>query len=186
MKTTILGISLLVLTVFVASAAYSITQTPSVEGGLEYHSAVCVNKNDDTPQCSHNLLTNYGKDTIKDLLQGNKQMTVNQIALCNSSATELANNSCATPTATDTILAGEYAVCGLSRTAGTFGFGSPATGNISWATTFTSTCDNVRVNKTALFNTSTLGASMFAANNFTIVTLQTNDRLTVTWYVWVT
>jgi len=57
-------------------------------------------------------------------------------------------------------------------------------GNVTNATTWTSTCDNHVVNTTGLVTNSEM---YFAGNNFsTSVTLQSNDQLTVTWYVWIT
>jgi hypothetical protein len=67
---------------------------------------------------------------------------------------------------------------------------STSTANVSLSYIFINTCANaVIVNTTALYNQTGNGTSntMFAGKNFAAsVTLQNNDQLNVTWYVWVT
>jgi hypothetical protein len=191
MKVQLLGILLLMLAVGTVSAMLSITQTQNAESGINYHSQVCIEKNDDLVGCSHNLLMDDGRDMIRDLMIGSKTGTIGYIALCNSSnsTADVNGDNCAYPTISDVALKGEIVGrCGLGRA--TAGVSNAGTSNITLSYTFTSTCDNILINKTALYNISAgcSGADhcMFAANNFTTVTLQTNDQLTVTWYVWVT
>jgi hypothetical protein len=64
-------------------------------------------------------------------------------------------------------------------------------GNVSISKTFTCTsCSNTVINATGLYNTTTLcsanvaGCMMFAEANFTAATLQTNDQINVTWFIW--
>jgi len=81
---------------------------------------------------------------------------------------------------------GNITDCGLTQVKGLIWNASTAgqSGNVTNSTTWTSTCDNHVVNTTGL---ATVDEMYFAGNNFsTSVTLQSNDQLTVTWYVWIT
>ena len=149
----------------------------SSEATINYNSNVCVYKNGELIDCSHNLLTNAGKELIETILgDTGSGGPVQYIALCNSTA------GCTAPDASDTTLDNEFTGCGLSRAQGTYG--DLGTGNWSIWYTFTSTCDNVETNMTGLFNQDS-GGTLFAENQFTGVTLQTNDQLTINWTIWV-
>jgi len=147
----------------------------SISGGegIRYHSMVCVYKNGELIQCDHNVLTNNGKDLIQSYLSGGAGAAVDYIALGNGSA----------PTSTSTTLDNEITTSGLARAQGSVS--SVGTGNWSLNHQWTSTGDNIVVNTTALFNASS-GGTMFAGNEFTDVTLQKDDKINVTWWVWVT
>lgn len=183
-KSLLIVPSLIVLSIFVI-AMISMTSPNSLNSpqeGVQYHSSVCIlvkNPDGSIKQdngCSPNLVTNAGLNLIKDKLMGMSSAAVNYIALCNASA------GCAAPAAGDTALTNEYAAGGLSRSQGTNT--SIGTGNFSISYEFTATADNLLTNKSGLFNASSSG-TLFASNTFTLATLQTNDRLNITWYVWV-
>ncbi len=188
MNKYLLGILGLVFLIGSVSAILSTHVTNPSEEGLKYNSKVCIEKNGELIQCSPNTLTNVGKNLIQDYLTGSQTTEVKYIALCNTTNTsgDGGGNTCAQPAVGDTVLAGEYHDCGLSRAAGTLS--DQGTGNFSYAKAFTATCNSLETNVTSIFNSSTVGAaaSYFAGNNFTIVTLETDDQLTVTWYIWVT
>jgi hypothetical protein len=137
-------------------------------------------------------LTNAGKNLIQDYLIGAGATTteVKYIALCNTTNhTDEGGlgDGCAQPAVGETYLKGEYFACGLSRAAGTLTVEESSAGNFSYAKTFTASCNSLEINVTSIFNASA-GATQayFAGNNFTGVTLETDDQLTVTWYIWVT
>jgi hypothetical protein len=122
-----------------------------------------------------NLVTNAGLNAIRDTIgQGTNFSAFESIGLCNATA------GCGSPAAGDTTLENEFTSCGLSRAAGTYG--TLGTGNWSIFNTFTATCDNRITNKTGIFNHTSSG-TLFAENTFTLVTLQTNDQLTVNWTI---
>lgn len=150
---------------------------------IEYNSNVCVSHLSPegevlSEECGHNVLYTTGQNHIKALLNGST--TTNEaaltISLCNATA------GCGTPVAAASEAYTAYSNCGLTAAAGTAASG---TGNGNWTVskTFTSTCDNVITNSTRLI---TAGSINFAGNPFTLVTLQNQDQLLVTWNIWVT
>ena len=149
---------------------------------IGYNSAVCkeVIRADGAHEnlgCRHNLFTNYGKNITRDLLGSYSNLAA-------VTAIGLANNTSA-PAATDVVLSGEYTACGMSRAAGTYNIQSASHGNWSVSKVFTSTCDSVVLVETGLYN-STSGNTLFAETGFTNATLQTNDQINITWFIWVT
>jgi len=181
--TLALGLVLVILSV---SSMLSTHVTNPSEEGLKYGSSVCVEKNDELVSCGENTLTDAGKNLIQDYLIGAARTNISYIAICNNTNTSAdgGGDSCAQPAVGNTVLAGEYFACGLTRASGTLT--DQGTGNFSYAYTFTSLCDDVVSNVTGLFNSTSGLGTYFAGNNYTNVTLQTDDELTVTWYVWVT
>lgn len=123
-------------------------------------------------ECSHNALYNSGANMTRDMLGDGGGAAVDYISLCNATA------NCTTPTASDdpadTDLYNEYTNCGLSEVQGTYN-ALGQTGNWTISTTFTATCNGLEVNATRLSNST----DEFAGNAFTLVTLQTNDQLTI-------
>lgn len=104
--------------------------------------------------------------------------------------------------ATELFLCGEHNTsCGLGRAAGDAVrvnvSTAPSAGNWTITREFTSTCNGVDVNVTGLFNSTTNDTSVrentttinryvfFAQNTFTTATLQNNDKINVTWFIWV-
>jgi len=181
--TLALGLVLVILSV---SSMFSTHVTNPSEGGLKYGSSVCIEKNGELVSCGENTLTNAGKNLIQDYLIGAERTNISYIAVCNSTnvSGDGGGNGCAQPAVGDTLLEGEYSYCGLTRASGALT--DQGTGNFSYAYTFTATCDSLVTNVTGLFNSTSKLGTYFAGNNFTSVTLQTDDQLTVTWYVWVT
>ena len=172
----ILGIIALAVLVSVLVMGFDYGGAPEISDGIKYHSKVCIYKNGKLVECGHNVLTDEGKEFIETEL-GTTPSTnsIDRMQLGNGSA----------PTSTSTSLDGLITTCGLSEASITWS--SVGTGNISASYEWTSTCDNIVVNTTGL-KCSACGAStdFFAGNSFTDVTLQTNDKINVTWYIWVT
>lgn len=164
---------------------------------LSYHAKVCkqVTRADGTVEdlgCSKNLFNTDGMNFTRDLMSavaGNgTAASLRFIAVSNKTGLQCLANQ----VATDTFLCGEYNVCGLSRgVADGIRLNStavPTSGNWTITKEFTATgsCD---VNATGLFNTTTVNQSdevFFAQNTFTTATLATNDKINVTWFIWVT
>lgn len=185
----ILGIAVFSL-MLLGLSAFMFSTSPAPEGSyamagdsINYDANVCVThvRADGTvamSECSHNLLTDAGKNLIKDAIgSGGSISAVDYIALCNATA------GCGAPASGDTTLENELAGGGLERTQATHG--DLGVGNWSEYVTFTATIDNLETNKTGIFNASSTG-TLFAENTFTLVTLQTNDQLTINWTIQVT
>jgi len=174
-------VSAVVLPAYIFSFSGTSSDNP-VSSGLDYNARVCVYKNGEEIDCHYNLLLNDGKNLTRNMLTGNSAgagPTI--IALGNGTATQAA---------TDKVLATEIGnECGLGRAAGTVNFDTAYNniGNWSVTKTFTSTCNSAVVNTTALYNSSTLSSpnNTFAETTFTSTTLQANDQLNITWFVWV-
>jgi hypothetical protein len=175
-KIYVLGIALLLVAIFAVAALPGI-QMSAQDQGLQYHSSVCIYKNNELVDCSSNLLYDSGKDLIKTALgDTGSGDPVQNITLCNATA------GCGVPVAGGGETYNEYTSCGL--TAGNGAYNSIGTGNWSISKVFTASCDNLQTNVTRLKNAN--GVTNFAGNNFTMVTLQTNDQINVTWTIWVT
>ena len=174
-KIYILGMALLLVAIFAVSAVPGVQLSAQ---GINYNAEVCVYKNNELVDCSHNVLYDSGRDLIKTYLgdTGGSSDEVDQIELCNATA------GCGAPTAAksgDTYNA--LSGCGMDETTGAYN--SIGTGNWTISATFQASCDNVLTNVTRLRNTNN---DDFAGNNFSLVTLQTNDIINVTWTIWVT
>jgi len=151
---------------------------PTTNSPIQYNAIVCkklLSPSGELIQdlgCDKNVITNDGLDHIKYLLgQGVSSGAVDYIALGNGTA----------PTQSSTDLNSEITNCGLSRAQGTFV--NNGVGNWSIFKTFTSTCNNVPVNTTALFNATT-GGIIFAGDNFTTVNMQNGYQLQIYWTIW--
>lgn len=139
--------------------------------GLRYDGWVCVYKNNELVQCKHNLITNAGKTLLEGVSQA-KVINVTKVAVANSTSAQGAG---------DTTLAGEWTTCGLAAAPGNFADAGTGAWNVSYQWTVTGAgCSDVIVNATGLHNW-TGSNQLFAETTFTTVTLQTNDRLNVTW-----
>jgi len=188
-----------IVTIFVASnflITPSATTVSSEEGAsITYHANVCkkVTRADGTVEdlgCSKNIFTNAGKNHTRDQLTGiigSTTTLMDDIAVANVSG----GAGCTAQTDDDTTLCGEYTTCGLGRTsvANTFvranASALPVAGNWTVGGEFTSTCATQPVNGTGLFN-ATSGGTLFALNTFTTATLETNDKINITWFIWLT
>lgn len=181
-KKYLLGIG--VLLVFLAIAVTipgqinSVQMTQTQIQGLMYNSQVCIYKNNQLIECSSNLLTNDGKDAIKNYIGSTG--TVNPFDWL-----AVANNTVAQAVG-DSSLQGEWSTCGLAGADGTYYDYETGAWNISHQFTVSGcgTTPNIDVNATGLYNAS--ADTLFAENTFTLVTLQDGDKLNVTWGIWVT
>ena len=185
-KQKMLITTLLVAFSVVAASIWSFGATTSVQSestsggteGIGYHSMVEVYKNGELVSRQHNVLFIGGNETIETALKGGTIGNVSVISLCN--ATTLGETSaCATPISAGTAAFKDFTGCGLTNATGLIS--DRGTGNYSASYEWTSTCDNRVTNVTLLTN----GTTNFAGTTFTSVTLQTNDKLNVTWYVWI-
>jgi len=149
---------------------------------------------------SHNVYTNMGMNaTAAYLFCGGiatctalQPYDVISVGIVNYSQT--ASDTCLNNATAAGKICTDWTANGLTQAAGTVAFvSSPALtgGNTSITKTFTCTsCSNTVINGTGLYNTtttcssSTAGCVMFAEANFTSATLQTNDQINVTWYIW--
>lgn len=147
--------------------------------GIDYQSSVCpsierANGEVVTMPCSHNVLYNIGKNnTITALTTAATAGPFTNITLINASA-----GVGVAAAAGNTWVA--YTGCNLSSTAGTVT--DISMGNVSIAWTFTSTCDGAYLNATRISNKT---GGLLAGNTFPISLLNTGDRFTQTWIVWV-
>ena len=165
------------------------TSTPMFSAGvIKYTSDVCVDivRADGTSEhveCRNNpnFFSAAGRNAVMDLVGGGGNntggvaghgglTTFRRIALCNGS-NSVQGIQC-------------YTDSGLTNQTGTF-LKVADPGNWSITAQFTATADSKHVNSTALLNgtadpTSTI---YFAGNNFTDVTLNTNDIITIRWNI---
>lgn len=188
-----LVVAVLVVAVLYVGLSGNNTPATTQEGqftAIGYNSAVCkeVIRVDGTREdlgCKRNLFTNYGKNITRDALGLGSLASVAAIGVSNVTGI--------TQAATDVSLGGEYganppAACGIGRAAGSYSMVSTSHGNWSISKVFTvsgSGCDSLPVNGTGLYN-ATSGNNLFAETTFTTATLQINDQINVTWYIWVT
>jgi hypothetical protein len=180
-----LGLVVLIGVVLVFGSSF-MSVSPSVSGlseGAEINGWICVQKNNEAPECKHNLLYNNGRNITRTFFQGtDANANITTLALCNGSAT----NGCGTPVAAGNEGFVALTDCGMANTSGTFtDYG--ITGNWTVSNTFTSaTCaTSMTTNVTRLQNAS---SSIFAGSTFTAVTLdpQQGDQLTINWTIGVT
>jgi len=175
-KKYIVGIVVLLVFLTIAMTMFQVKQV-NIDDSLKYGSMVCIYKNNELIQCSHNTLTNDGKNAIKDYLgSGGTTNPFDVIAVANN--TPEGNHD-----PTDTTLDNRTTCCGLEIADGTFT--SIGTGNWSIYKVFTATDTVNEVNATGLYNITTPGTYL-AYNTFSAVNLLNNDQLNVTWIIWVT
>jgi hypothetical protein len=148
---------------------------------ITYHSNVCkqITRADGTiesPECSHNLLYDSGKELIEAYLgdTGGATDEVDQISLCDASV------GCQTPVAGASETFNAITDRGLEEATGTY---SSVGGNGNWTIshTFTAT-GSVSTNVTRLQNTA---GTNFAGNNFTLANLENQDQITISWNIFV-
>jgi len=179
-KYLIIGVLLAFL---VAIYMIPVNQEVSSEGtSIQYHSEVCVYKNNELIECGHNLLTAGGKDWIRDLI-GNwvgGSTAAKNIGIANSST------GCVDAQTLDGLTPAAATNAGTMPIAGDYSVVSTGNWSVSKVFTALETIDNV--NATALYNSTSEGGAtvLFACNNFTSVSLSANDQLNITWNIWVT
>ncbi len=174
---------------------------------LTYHSAVCkkVTRADGSVEnlgCSKNLFQHSGMNftavQLAGTLAGSTNLTLHNTSI-NSIGISVRIPS-GVPGCAAAMNASETHLCGILNT--TCGMGvavanavrinstaAPSAGNWSLTREFTSTCDGQHVNGTGIFNSTgnESGGQMvfFAQNTFTTATLNNNDKINVTWFIWV-
>ncbi|MHA1971480.1 MAG: hypothetical protein ACTSW1_00725 [Candidatus Hodarchaeales archaeon] len=132
--------------------------------------------------CGHNTYMNVGKNVTSSQLfskptAASATNIVDTIVLGNGSSAE---------NAALTSHPGKITDCGLTEASVTWSMVPGSDGNVTASHEWTSTCDNVVVNTTGL-ETHAGDDKYFAGKDFTAsTTLQANDKLNVTWYVWST
>lgn len=125
-------------------------------------------------ECDHNVLFVTGQNMIRDLITDSGAAAgalPTNITLCNANAT----GGCEEPVAAQSATFTPIQCCGLLSQAGTVAKVTNQNGNWTATKTFTATKDNIMTNVTMIGNTTT----NLSAMSFTLVTLQTNDQLTV-------
>lgn len=152
--------------------------------GINYQGDVCVTVTRaegtvEPTQCSSNTLYDTGAEAIEDYLGdgtgGNDAF--DWIILCNATS-GIGGTGCGVPAAAKTENYTALGGCGMDNVTGTVG--DNANGNWSVWNEFTSSCDNIETNVTRLRNDDD---DDLAGNNFTLVTLQNGDKLTVNWTI---
>ncbi len=161
------------------------SSTPS--STINFNSRLCIGvvredgTVEDGPGCQKNLLFDTGKNLTRQYLfdVGGGTDEIDQIHLCNAST---GGGDCGTVTAAGAEGWLEYAAGGLTAATATYTNLSEA-GNCSLYNEFTATENNMIVNATRLSNTA---GQNFSGANFTAVTLNSGDKLTINWTIWVT
>ena len=122
---------------------------------------------------SSNLVVDIGKDWIEDQLGDSPGTDPAKWISLSTDATA--------PAAGWTQIISEITTGGLARAAGTYG--DTGVGTWTIAATFTATAPHTNVQLTGLQWSATAGSdnNLLAANQFTPVTLNSNDMLTITW-----
>lgn len=174
---------ILLIGVFVISFPKKEIPQGSLAGTIDYHSNICktVIRADGTiepTECSSNVLYNTGKEVIESYIGagGGGGDAVDWIELGNASA------STGTPQADKSEDYTAYgAVCGLDKVAGTY---NSLTSNGNWTihNEFTSTCDGVNTSMVRFVNAD---GDDFSGNEFSLVTLQTDDKLLINGTFWI-
>jgi len=178
--------AILLASILIASLAAMAMMTSntgiSIKEPMHSSSSVCAQiiRADGTTEdlgCKENVWTNTGKNWTRDC--------IGQF-LCGATAFKyLAVGNGSAPSATSTTLDSEITTCGFNRTtAGTYVTEQASVGNWTIYQTWTSTCNNLVVNSTAVFNATSAG-TMLAGTTITSATLQSSDQLQVNYTKWV-
>jgi len=165
----------LVPVVLIAIVVFSNIRVAPVSSGdnLKYTGVACIYIDDKLVECNHNIITNNGKDLIKKGMMGIAQVRLNQIAVANRT-TPLSES--------DISLQGEWISCGMERATGTLT--DLGVGNWSISYQWKSTCDDVIVNATGIYDS--ISGTLFAEAVFNrVAILQTNEKINITYYTWI-
>lgn len=181
-KKYIAGTCLVVVFALAAVALSNGTTGNNVAADFNWHGEVCptILRADGTVNilpCNSNTITTDGLNHIKECIGAGTTTTgcvMKYLIVGNGTA----------PSSGSSSLDNEISDCGFNRTTAAT-YASNGNGNWSYSLTWTSTCDNLVVNTTALFNETSSG-TMLAGTDFTDATLQTDDMLQVTYHTWVT
>ena len=170
-KTKIMSLAMVLLLVSVIGVfglLHHNTTTTSMTQNLKYVGTICAFKNGQPLGCSHNTLTNAGKNMFRDV-STNTAHNVVYLALGNTTG----------PSASDTSLPGELTNCGLAKASGTYTANSD--GNWTISHTWTSTC-SVTVNTTGLYDGS--AGNLFAGGVLSSnAVMESDDNLTIQYTV---
>jgi len=161
------------------------TSSSNADASINYHSNVCkyvtrANGEVEEIGCNSNVLFDTGAELIEQYMGAGSGGgdAADWIGLCNATA------GCGTPTAgaaeAYNVLDAGCLDAATNPVVGTYA--SNGNGNWSVSKTFTATCDNLETNVTRLY---TDDDDEFAGNSFSLVTLQTDDQLTINWTIWV-
>jgi len=185
----IFGLVVIATTLFATLSIVSdvlVGSTPLYGTSMTYNTMVCkviTRANGEVIDlgCSHNLVTNDGKDFLKNCLGqggcGANAFVTLAIANCTSGVAGDGSDS--------TLCSGdEYTTCDLGPAAGTYKSAGTGAWNVTYTWTASSTCSVLPVNATGLYNATS--GTLLAENAFTDVTLQGLDQINVTWGIWVT
>ena len=140
--------------------------------------------------CHHNLYSNYGKNATRQIFFGaGGSAAFNVISTGIENATIAATDRCIANQTGAGAFCKDWNANGLQPAVGTVSEvrGGPNDfGNVSITKTFTCmNCANTPINATGLYNSTALtDLSLFAEANFTTATLQTNDQINITFFIW--
>jgi heme exporter protein CcmD len=148
------------------------SQTSSVKEPINLHGVICWSVNGVNQGCKENVVTNVFKDDIETCMVQGGYCVYNHIALGNTTA----------PAATDTSHPGRITGCGLDSADGTFV--NEGTGNWTIYHTWTSSCNNIVVNTTGIYNDTNAG-HYGGGTTITSATLQSSDTIQVNFTRWV-
>lgn len=143
-----------------------------------YGSKVCIYKNNELVECTHNLITTYGLELIKSAVNG----TVGNWNLTNLT---LGGNTSAMQTS-DTDLANIYSNNGLAPAIATYiriGNGNSSL-NYQWTASNSGTYN---INSTGIYNVSNAGGHLFSEASFSNTQLSgpNGDKLNITYTWWI-
>lgn len=181
----IFGLVVIATTLFATISIVSnvlVGSSPISGASLTYNTAVCVYKNGElVGPCSHNLVTNAGKEYLEQCLGASS-------CGANAFVTLAIANCTGGVDVADTVLCGAagqaYTGCGLAAATGSYVSAGTGAWNVTYTWTADSGCSNLPVNATGLLNATS--GTLLAENNFTSVVLEGLDQINVTWGIWVT
>ncbi|MCX6819326.1 MAG: hypothetical protein NT129_05020 [Candidatus Aenigmarchaeota archaeon] len=180
-KKTLLGL-VAILAAFTAGTMFSSPIASTLVGdSVTYKGVICACKNTNGicyegmqgAYCNHNVVTNAGKNAIKQYLGVAAGGNFTFLAVGNGTA----------PAAGDTTLNLE-AAGSLARAAGTY-YSNAGNGNWSLVKSWTVSASFMSINSTAIFNQSATG-TMLCGGTFTSVNLENADQLTINYTLAVT
>lgn len=187
-KKVLVPIALIMAVIGVSALSiFSVSSVPAgvVNEGLKYTGIACANVirsdgNVENLGCHHNLVTNAGKEFIKQAMNGTASTNWDFLNL------SIGGNGSAMA-ATDTILAGLVSANGVNTSTATYAY--IGTGNSSLTYLWTASATSGNLNSTAITNVTNATAAngyIFAEAYFGSNTvLNSGDKLNVTYYWWV-
>lgn len=152
------------------------------KSGIRGHVDVLVNRWDKEREeyegqklwySSPNVIYTDGLNMLKEILGSDTDIEpILNISLCNASA------DCGTPVAAQSETFTKYTNCGMEG--GNHGtYGSLGNGNWSVFKTFTNSCGTLNTTSTKISSSKT--QRNLSSNTFTLVSLETNDQVTINW-----